>query len=543
MKTTLKRLLNRTLPEKGSTYADLKQIYDALQDIQSKDMFTALLKYRLSGRISPLYDMLLEMDRKIEKDDFVELIKRNRNHANKDRIIIYNLGGGAYSKQLTTEILSILSYYGVDIYKHVRPGQDIGQLEHNDIIIMTPWNLRFSSRDEIHKIKQMGKGKIIWTNSEWCEEYFAPDIMIPGKNEVFVDAGCLNGDTSIAFVNWCKGNYEWIYAFEPDANSIINCKNTFKKNGLKNISLINAGCWDKIEKLSFLPDTLGGSRIVEDSDFTIDTISIDEALGGKRVTFLKFDIEGAELKALIGARETIKKYKPRLAICIYHKPEDITDIALYILSLVPEYKLYIRHATTYRFGTVLMAVCDNKPAPSEAAMHNNYWDDRRNLNYYNYVFEAAKKFIPSANSIIDIGSNGIPFIEELDWINNRYSLDINRPYESENVVGYKEDFLKFVPKMHYDAALCMQTLEHIDDPKEFAKKIFEIADHIILTVPYKWPAGSCKWHVHDMIGLDTMKEWTGMDPDYYLVVPEVSWEWGPGAPLCRLICYYRFTEG
>lgn len=68
------------------------------------------------------------------------------------------------------------------------------------------------------------------------------------------------------------------------------------------------------------------------------------------------DIEGAELKALEGARECILKYSPRLAICIYHKAEDIYEIGNYILSLNPDYKLYIRHYTTCMWETVLYAI-------------------------------------------------------------------------------------------------------------------------------------------------------------------------------------------
>ena len=71
---------------------------------------------------------------------------------------------------------------------------------------------------------------------------------------------------------------------------------------------------------------------------------------------IKMDIEGSELEALKGSKKVIQRDKPRLAICIYHKPEDMTEIPLYIKELVPEYKLYIRHHSNAGTETVLYAV-------------------------------------------------------------------------------------------------------------------------------------------------------------------------------------------
>lgn len=68
------------------------------------------------------------------------------------------------------------------------------------------------------------------------------------------------------------------------------------------------------------------------------------------------DIEGSEMEALKGAENTIGKYKPRLAICVYHKPEDIIEIPLKILELNPEYKLYLRHYSYIHTETVLYAI-------------------------------------------------------------------------------------------------------------------------------------------------------------------------------------------
>ena len=59
------------------------------------------------------------------------------------------------------------------------------------------------------------------------------------------------------------------------------------------------------------------SSVDENGEDEIKVVAVDEIVDGK-VTFIKMDIEGSELKALHGAEKTIKKYRPKLAICIYH---------------------------------------------------------------------------------------------------------------------------------------------------------------------------------------------------------------------------------
>lgn len=76
----------------------------------------------------------------------------------------------------------------------------------------------------------------------------------------------------------------------------------------------------------------------------------------RKVSFVKMDIEGSELNALRGMAETISRYRPALAICIYHKFEDLWEIPLFIHQLVPQYQLYIRNYTTYLDEIVLYAV-------------------------------------------------------------------------------------------------------------------------------------------------------------------------------------------
>ena len=98
------------------------------------------------------------------------------------------------------------------------------------------------------------------------------------------------------------------------------------------------------------------SKICDDGSVEISCVKIDEYVGDLDVTFLKIDIEGYELNALKGAKETIVRCKPTIAISLYHKPEDIFVLPEYILSLNPEYKLFVRRYDALCAETVLFAV-------------------------------------------------------------------------------------------------------------------------------------------------------------------------------------------
>ena len=89
-----------------------------------------------------------------------------------------------------------------------------------------------------------------------------------------------------------------------------------------------------------------------------EVVSIDDYFCGsdEKVSFIKMDIEGAELDALEGGRKIIGSYLPKLAICIYHKPEDLWKIPLFIKNNWNDYKIYIRHHTELMTETVCYAV-------------------------------------------------------------------------------------------------------------------------------------------------------------------------------------------
>ena len=193
----------------------------------------------------------------------------------------------------------------------------------------------------------------------YCKDtqYFIGE-MKPCRDEVFIDCGAFTGDTIYYFLRY-NPDYKRIVAFEPDTKNFDILQKEYGKN--PNITLINAGVYDKDGEVSFSNIGYYTSRIVDEGDndncIRMPVKAIDN-LNLEKVSFIKMDIEGAELNALKGAEKTILRNKPKLAICIYHSDEDMIRIAEYVRGLVPEYKLYVRHHYHYPCPgeTVLYAV-------------------------------------------------------------------------------------------------------------------------------------------------------------------------------------------
>ena len=86
-------------------------------------------------------------------------------------------------------------------------------------------------------------------------------------------------------------------------------------------------------------------------------MAIDDIVDPRdKVTFIKMDVEGAELESLKGAKNIILRDCPKLAICIYHKPEDLFEIPILIKEMCREYKIVIRQYADSIFETVCYAV-------------------------------------------------------------------------------------------------------------------------------------------------------------------------------------------
>lgn len=341
-------------------YQRMNEIYSHLQDNESKIIFEARIDYLLSNNEEKYMETIGEYYKDWRSKELEEAIKK----ANPKGIIIFGCG---HDGKITKKLLGFWDYevsYFCDNYRHGEITDGIKVLSVDDVIetkrdyLIIIGSSRYGKEMYIELVqKGFSQAKILLPKYKYLHaargrQYF--DIFEPKKNEVYIDAGTFDGKTVLDFNDWTKENYKKIYAFEPINAMCEVISKQIKENCIKNIEVKNNAVWNQKETILFKEDG-PGSQVNENGKIEVKGISIDDVAENEKVTFIKMDIEGSELKALEGAKRTIVKHQPRLAICIYHRPLDVIEIASYILELVPEYKFYIRHYASSMWETVLYA--------------------------------------------------------------------------------------------------------------------------------------------------------------------------------------------
>lgn len=189
-------------------------------------------------------------------------------------------------------------------------------------------------------------------------QYFdLPELKSEPGGEYFVDAGCYDGMTSLQCSKWCGGNLKMVYAFEPGSKNYTECDGRLSQVGCE-YELYECAAWSKETTLYFhyLENAGFGSAVRSDGEICVKADSIDNKLNGRKATYIKYDVEGSELEALRGSVNTILTYRPKLAISIYHKPEDVIDIPVFLEGLDLGYRYYLRQYQTRMEETTLYAI-------------------------------------------------------------------------------------------------------------------------------------------------------------------------------------------
>lgn len=182
-------------------------------------------------------------------------------------------------------------------------------------------------------------------------QYFEPFEKLHGE-EIFVDCGGYIGDSTKALLNYV-GGVNKVYLYEADDANIEKAK--IELADIANIEFRNVGVGEKSEVLCFNNLGSSSSGFVSNGDKQVKIVSLDEDIAEK-ISFLKMDIEGFEMKALRGCKNHIVNDRPVMAVCLYHNTEDMWEIPLYISNLVEDYDYYIRLYTMYHGEIVFYAV-------------------------------------------------------------------------------------------------------------------------------------------------------------------------------------------
>lgn len=178
-------------------------------------------------------------------------------------------------------------------------------------------------------------------------QYF-DDLVRFEDNEVFVDCGGFDGKTTEQFIK-LNPKYKKAFYFEPVDKHFEESISRLKS--YENIIFFKNGTYnDNIELRFSVNDS--DSSISETGEDIITVVKLDDVIK-EEVTYIKMDVEGAEFDSLIGAEKLIRKYKPKLAICVYHNQKDFWRIPELVLSYNSSYKVYLRHYTEGLFETVM----------------------------------------------------------------------------------------------------------------------------------------------------------------------------------------------
>jgi FkbM family methyltransferase len=192
-------------------------------------------------------------------------------------------------------------------------------------------------------------------------QYSYGDIVELKKGDVFIDGGACLGETSL----WAAqkvGEGGKVYAFEPNPQIYGSLQlNISKYKNMKDIILpLNFALGANSGFMNF-KDKGVGSSLHQKGKIKVAVTALDHYLmrnPTNKLDFIKLDVEGAEQAALLGAAETIKRFMPKLAICVYHRPADIYEIPILLKNICSSYKFFLRHCSNTPYETVLYGIVE-----------------------------------------------------------------------------------------------------------------------------------------------------------------------------------------
>jgi len=294
-------------------YSELEIVYNLFDEHYSKDLFVKIIAFRCLGNKKiklPLnnqdyWNYYVAAEKLVDKSDFIQT------NFNDWRLYRAHLEDIGYPIKLYCTIRSIVSQFMLKQYRC--------DIEEDDVKVEA--------------------------------------------NDYVIDAGAGWGDTSLLFAHEA-GRLGSVFSFEfiPSSIEIIKKNLDINPEIKGRIRIINKAVWSESNKTVYYDDNGPASKVTFDPEDELKkqiyTLSIDDFVSENnlnKIDFIKMDIEGTELEALKGALHTLRIFRPKLAIAVYHRLSDFFDIPGFIESLNLGYKFYLRHFSIHSEETILFA--------------------------------------------------------------------------------------------------------------------------------------------------------------------------------------------
>jgi len=185
-------------------------------------------------------------------------------------------------------------------------------------------------------------------------QYF--NVNIPGwlseQKIRMLDCGAFDGDTIVSAIEH-KAPIDFAFCFEPDAKNFISLTGNCRKQDKINCIAIPCATWSKTEKIFFSDPEGESSRVLTNSDNSVQAIAVDDFIANSSYKFIKVDVEGADLETLKGAINSIIRCRPYVAVGVYHCPSHLWEIAIYLNKNLKDYSFHLRQHGQFCIDTVL----------------------------------------------------------------------------------------------------------------------------------------------------------------------------------------------
>jgi len=176
----------------------------------------------------------------------------------------------------------------------------------------------------------------IFLPADW--HYYEIDKTKIQPDDIVVDCGAAEGLFSLSVLDRCKK----IYAIEPLPKFVWSLEKTFSNS--PSVEVVPVAIGAKAGRVYMTDSGISSQISKTPTDISVSLMTIDELFvkQNKPMSYLKADLEGYEMDMLTGAKETIRLYRPKIAITTYHKPEHAMEIARFLKSIHSDYHILFK---------------------------------------------------------------------------------------------------------------------------------------------------------------------------------------------------------